>query len=157
MQFDAVMRLFAALEGANVEYILIGGVAVGLHGFERSTNGIDLCVRTDEENIERLKSALSSLYDDPAIGEISAKDLAGAYPAVRYGPPRGDYVIDLLGRLGTEFRYDDLEFEVMTIEGVPIRVATPRTLYRLKRGTMRPIDRIDAETLRQHFDLDEED
>jgi len=35
-------------------------------------------------------------------------------------------------------------------------VATPRTLYRLKRDTVRPIDRADAQALREMFDIDED-
>jgi hypothetical protein len=34
-----------------------------------------------------------------------------------------------------------------------VRVATPRMLYRMKRHTVRPIDRADAEALREKFDL----
>ncbi len=156
MQFDDVMRVLGALASARVEYVLVGGVAIGLHGFERATNDIDLFVRTDEANIERLREALRSVFDDPSIAEISANDLAGEYPTIRYGPPVGDYFIDLLGRLGSEIKYEDLEFEITEIEGVPIRLATPRTLYRMKRNTVRPIDRIDAESLRAQFSLDEE-
>ena len=156
MQFDDVMSVLIALSEERVEYVLVGGVAVGLHGFERATNDIDLFVRATDENVERLRRALRSLFDDPSIEEITAADLAGDYPTIRYGPPRGDFVIDILGRLGSEVGYDDLEFSVVEIEGTPVRLATPRTLYRMKRNTIRPIDRIDSEVLRERFHLDEE-
>jgi hypothetical protein len=42
------------------------------------------------------------------------------------------------------------------VEDVHIRVATPRMLYRMKKDTVRPQDRVDAEALRQHFNLDDE-
>jgi hypothetical protein len=48
------------------------------------------------------------------------------------------------------------EAEVKEIEGIRVPVATPRALYRLKRGTVRPLDRQDAEALRQRFDLGDE-
>jgi hypothetical protein len=35
-------------------------------------------------------------------------------------------------------------------------MATPKALYELKRGTVRPLDRQDAEALRQEFDLGED-
>ena len=38
-----------------------------------------------------------------------------------------------------------------------IRVATPRMLYRMKRDTVRPLDRIDAEAIRERFRLAEEE
>ncbi|HVT03718.1 MAG TPA: nucleotidyl transferase AbiEii/AbiGii toxin family protein [Thermoanaerobaculia bacterium] len=156
MTFDDVAAVLAALEREAVEYVLVGGVAVGLHGIERATNDIDLFIRSDESNVERLKTALRSVFDDPSIGEISAADLQGEYPTIRYGPPEGDFVIDILSRLGTTIRYEDLEAQVMEIEGVKVRVATPRTLYRMKRDTVRSIDRIDAANLREKFHLEDD-
>lgn len=44
----------------------------------------------DERNIERLRNALSSVFDDPDILQITAGDLGGDYPAVQYGPPGVD-------------------------------------------------------------------
>ena len=44
----------------------------------------------------------------------------------------------------------------MEIEGIRVRVATPRALYLLKKDTVRPLDRQDAEDLRMQFDLEEE-
>lgn len=64
--------------------------------------------------------------------------------------------IDLISRLGTAFAIEDLEIEDVELEGVSVRVATPRTLYRMKKGTLRPIDQADAAALRQKFDLEEE-
>ena len=157
MQFEDVKAVLAALADEEVEYVLVGGVAVGLHGFERATNDIDLFVRTSEENIDRLRRALGAVFHDPSIAEITASDLAGEYPTIRYGPPDADFVIDLLGRLGSAISFDDLEFEMMEIEGIPVRVATALTLYRMKRGTIRPIDRVDAEVLRAAFGFEEDD
>ena len=42
------------------------------------------------------------------------------------------------------------------MEGVRARVATPRMLYWMKRDTVRPQDRMDAETIRTRFGLKEE-
>jgi hypothetical protein len=43
----------------------------------------------------------------------------------------------------------------MTIEGVSVRVAAPATLYRMKKDTLRPMDRADAAALREKFELEE--
>jgi hypothetical protein len=104
------------------------------------------------ENVERLRRALRAVFDDPAIEEITGEDLAGEYPTIRYGPPESDYLIDILGRLGTEIAFDNLEAEPLAIGGTTVRLATPRTLYRMKR----PIDRIDAEVLKRAFDLEDD-
>lgn len=73
---------------------------------------------------------------------------------VRYVPPTGDIVVDLIARLGTAFAFADLEWELLVRDGVGIRVATPRTLYAMKRDTVRPQDRVDAARLRERFGED---
>lgn len=153
VQLHDVKTLLQALHRENVEYVLVGGVAMGLHGLERTTADIDLFVRVSETNIDRLKVALRSIWDDPSIDEIRADDLLAAYPVVRYGPPTGDFFIDIMSRIGTEFGYDDLKFDKIDVEGVPVHLATPDTLYRLKRNTLRPIDQIDAGRLKEKFNL----
>jgi hypothetical protein len=156
MQFDDVLAVLRALETFDVDYVLIGGVAVGLHGFERATADIDLFVRPMPANVDRLRQALRSVFDDPAIDEISAEDLAGEYPTIRYGPPDADYAIDIVGRLGSKVSFDDLVYESVDVAGVQVKLATARTLYRMKRDTVRPIDRIDAEVLKKAFGLEDD-
>ena len=38
-----------------------------------------------------------------------------------------------------------------------VRIATPRALYRMKRDTVRPIDRADADALRRRFAIEDGD
>jgi hypothetical protein len=147
---DQLLVVFRALAEHKVEYAVFGGIALGLHGLARATIDLDLFVPADRVNIERLKSALRSLFDDPSIDEISADDLCGDYPAVRYVPPDG-FGFDILTRLGEAFRFEDLEIEEKTYGEVRVRVVTPRTLWRLKRDTVRPIDRMDAAALADRF------
>jgi hypothetical protein len=82
--------------------------------------------------------------------------LAGDYPAIQYAPLTGDFSIDLLARLGERFRFDDLEWQEVILDGIHVRVATPRMLYRMKRDTVRPQDKIDASVLRERFELEDE-
>ena len=146
MEFGRFLDVIRAFERAQVDYILIGGVAVNLHGIVRATEDIDFFVRPEAKNIERLKLALRSLWNDPEIDEIRLEDFE-AYPTVRYGPPEEELVIDILTSLGTAFRFEDLAAETLTVEGVPVRVATPATLVRMMQNTIRPIDKADAAAL----------
>jgi hypothetical protein len=155
MDFEKLLELLRALRRCGVEYVLVGGVALSVHGIVRATEDVDLFIRPEPGNIDRLRQALRSVWDDPEIDQITEGDLAGEYPTLRYVPPGGGPVVDLLARLGTEFHFEDLESELVTVEGVTVRVATPRTLYRMKKGTVRLIDRADAEALRQKFGLEE--
>lgn len=155
MDFDDFLRLLRALEEHRVDYVLVGAAALSMHGLVRATEDIDLFVRPEAQNVERLRRALRSVWGDPDIEQISAQDLTGDYPTIRYVPPGGTPVIDLISRLGTELRFEDLEVETVVLEGVQVRVATPRTLYRMKKDTVRLIDRADAQALREKFKLDE--
>ncbi len=154
---DDALRVIASLNEARVDYVIVGGVALNVHGLVRATEDLDVFVRPEPENIERLRSALRAVWADPEIDKITADDLCGDYPAVRYGPPQGTLYLDILTRLGEATIFSDLEAEEKEIEGVRIRVATPKTLYRMKRNTVRPIDYSDAQALRAAFDLGEEE
>src|SRR5687767_16008769 len=129
---------------------------MNLHGLVRATEDLDVFIRPDSENVERLRSALHALWDDPSIDEITSEDLCGDYPAIRYGPPEGTLYLDILTRLGEATRFNDLEIEETTVEGVRVRLATPRTLYRMKKNTVRPIDHADAAALRAAFEIEDD-
>ncbi len=155
MDEEHLKSVFRALAEHNVEYAVFGAVALGLHGLARATADVDLFVRPDAGNVERLKAALLSVYQDPCIEEISADDLCGEYPAVRYLPPEG-FGYDILTRLGEAFRYADLDIEEKDFDGVRVRVVTPETLWRMKKDTVRPTDRFDANVLAERFGFRED-
>jgi len=154
--FDEILSVISSLNREGVDYVIVGGVALNFHGLVRATQYLDLFVRPDPANIESLRRALTAVWDDPDIDQITADDLCGEYPAVRYGPPSGTLYLDILTRLGEATRFIDLEAEIVEVEGVPARIATARTLYRMKKDTVRPIDRADAEALRLAFNLNDE-
>ena len=81
-------------------------------------------------NVERLKTALRAVVDDPEIDGITAADLLGDYPAVQYIPPDGSFHIDILTRLGEAFAFADLETERVAFDGLTVSVVTARTLKR---------------------------
>jgi hypothetical protein len=131
-------------------------MAMALQGLPRATQDMDFFVSPDTENVERLKRALKSVFHDPRIDEISAEELAGEYPAIQYVPPEGDYSLDFLSRLGEAFRFEDIEADDLVVDGIRVRVATPRMLYRMKKGTVRLQDQADAAALKSRFDLEDE-
>ena len=79
----------------------------------------------------------------------------GAVALNIHGIGRATEDLDVLTRLGELADFESLEIEIVQIEGLPVRVVSPRQLYRLKAGTVRGQDRVDAELLREKFDLDD--
>jgi hypothetical protein len=152
-----MLRVLRAFEQEGLEYVLVGAAAMGFHGLVRATEDLDLLIRATPANVERLKRAFRAAYDDdPSVDEMSSTDLLGEYPVVRYYPPSGDLFFDVMTRLGEAASFETVAAETKEIEDVRVRVATPAALFRLKRGTVRAVDRQDAEALRRRFGLEEE-
>jgi hypothetical protein len=56
-----VERIFAALDAHRVDYVVVGGIAVQVHGHVRMTNDLDLIPSPTPENLTRLAAALQDL------------------------------------------------------------------------------------------------
>jgi len=154
MELDKLFSLLQALDEQRVDYFLFGGIALNIHGLVRATEDVDLFVRPDRENIQRLRTAVQQVFpDDPSVKEISPDDLMGPYPAIRYNSLDGTMSVDIVTRLGEAFCFDDLEGEAGELQGIQVRVVTPSMLYRMKKDTVRMKDRYDAAWLKQEFDL----
>lgn len=153
---ETMLTLIRSLNEAGVQYVLIGGAALNVHGLIRATEDVDLVIAPTAENVERLKRALHAVWDDPSIDEIDADELCGDYPALRYGPPDGPLYIDVMTRLGEVVKWTSLQSEEVVIDDVPIVVATPETLFRLKKDTVRPRDWADARALADAFGFEED-
>lgn len=151
MDHTRFVELMRALHTHDVEYVLFGAAAMGMHGVVRATEDVDLFLRPAIDNVDRLKRAFRLVWNDPCIDEISAEELVGDYPALRYGPPDDALYVDVVTRLGEAFGYDDLECDVIHLGEIPVRTASVRTLVRMKRDTVRAKDRLDVEALRERF------
>jgi hypothetical protein len=156
MEFEQTMRILSAFERHKVDYVLVGAMAMAAQGLVRATRDIDVVVSAEEKNVQRLKAALLEIFEDREIDSIRADELAGDYPAIQYVPPGCEMWIDIIARLGEAFQFADIESEDLFVEGVRVKVATPRMLYRMKKDTVRPQDRVDAQVLRERFNLEEE-
>lgn len=155
MELAEVLDVLRALEARGVRYAVFGGLAMAAHGLDRGTRDLDLFIDADEANIAALRAALGDVFDDPDLAAITAEDLLGDFPAIQYGPPDTDWTIDVVTRLGDAFTFADLEVERVDAGGQQIAVVSARTLYAMKRDTVRPRDADDAARLRHRFGLDD--
>jgi hypothetical protein len=137
-----ILSLFQAFHEHDVEYVLIGGIAVILHGIPRVTEDLDIFLKEDHKNIMRFKDALRVVFEDESIDDITDDDLK-KYAVVRYGTP-DNYYIDIFCRIGEVFKYEDLNYDVISSHGILIRIATIQTLIQLKQNTIREIDKADV-------------
>ncbi len=155
MDFATVKSVLAAFEREGVRYAIFGAAALNLHGLARFTEDLDVFLEPTADNIVRLRRALASVFADPSIEQITAEDLLGEYPAVQYIPPAGTFHLNLLTRLGQAFAFGDLEVVRAPFEDLTVSVVSPRTLYRMKRDTVRLKDKADAQLLKERFHLED--
>jgi hypothetical protein len=144
---DDFVSTIKALETHEVDYVLIGGFAMIVSGFNRLTQVVDVFVRPVPDNIVRLKRALFEVFADSSIEEISFPELE-QYAVIRYCSPEG-FIIDIISNIEEMFRFEDLGYETVRFGEVNVRVANPETLYKMKKDTLREKDKVDAAFLAQ--------
>lgn len=71
----AIEAVLQALNDANVRYLVVGGVAVVLHGYLRTTADLDLVVQLERENVLRCVRALERIGYRPRA-PVRAESLA---------------------------------------------------------------------------------
>jgi len=83
-----LISLCQALNRESARYLLIGGFAVILHGFVRSTKDVDFLVDPSEENIRAVKRALGTLPPASLRLALDDQDRGRAGPAAAGWPPK---------------------------------------------------------------------
>jgi Nucleotidyltransferase of unknown function (DUF6036) len=147
-EFEDLLKLCRALQRERVRYVLIGGFAVIIHGFVRSTKDIDLLVDASESNIRAVKRAMAVLPDNAAA--LLADDEVQKYPVVRIAD---EVVVDLMqAACGIDYdRAIALGVDVFEIEDVEIPLASKELLIRTK-DTVRESDAVDVRFLRMKIE-----
>jgi len=138
-------REFLRLLTANdVEFLLIGGYAVALHGYPRATADLDLWVDVAPRNLERVLRALREFGFDPGPDAASALATPGKILRMGYPPSR----IELLtGPAGVEFDACRKRAVPRELLGMSVPTISLDDLIANKRATGRPRDLVDAAEL----------
>ena len=139
-------KLLENLARAEVKFIVVGGVAVALNGFVRTTEDVDILIERSAENVSRLLAALASFGDGHAR-ELSQKDFDQAEGAVRVIE---DFPLDIFTVM-RGLSYGDLGAQVRQTEvnGARIDFLNADGLIRLKADSKREKDQIDIAALRK--------
>ncbi len=136
--------ILAAFEKHEVEYLLVGGYAVGVHGRPRFTKDLDLWVRPAPENLTRVRAALVAFGAPSTL--LSELDVASAEDVLWMGAP--PVRIDIVkGVPGGQFNRAFGRRMVADWEGVRVSVVGREDLIAIKRASGRPQDLVDADLL----------
>lgn len=135
--------VFASLSSHEVRYLVIGGIAAVLYGVPRATFDLDILIRADRENAERLLRAL--LAAGLATAELTTPDELLANEITIFN----DRVrIDVqTSTPGLDFEEAWRRRETMSYEGQPFFVVSKEDLVASKRAAGRPVDLEDVQML----------
>lgn len=151
-EFD-LHALLTALHQHDVRFVVIGGVAVGAHGYVRGTEDLDLVPDPDPANLERLVEALAGLKStlptaggrafDPATDAGVVRRGANVTADTRFGG------LDVLQRAKGVPGYSQLASDAVRSEllGVPVLVCSLPRLREMKTAQGRAQDLADLENL----------
>jgi hypothetical protein len=150
-EFD-LRALLEVLHRRDVRFVVIGGVAVGAHGYVRGTEDLDLVPDPDPSNLVRLTDSLEELESMlPTVGR--AFDPSTDVGVIRRG---GNVTadtrfggLDIVQRAIGVPSYSDLALDAVDSEllGVPVRICSLARLRKMKQAAGREQDRADLANL----------
>ena len=146
------LALLEALHDADVEFVLIGGVAARLHGSPSLTRDLDICHLRSRVNMERLTGVLHRLHarlrgvDEDVPFLLDARTL-GAGGSFTFTTDAGD--LDILAEPAGVGGYAVLATGAVSMDvgTFTVQVAALDDLIRMKRAAGRPKDRVEVEIL----------
>lgn len=151
--------LFKAMNDADIRYLIVGGVAVNLHGYRRFTGDIDILLMLDPENlekmtelmrqmqyVERLPVHLQELSDPQKIQRFLEQKGMTAYTFLADAEERID--IDVLAAASLQFAdYDQRKVMLDIDETIKVPVVSLDDLIAFKKEADRAKDREDLAAL----------
>ena len=143
-------QLLSALTRHEVRFLVVGGVALGIHGRQRATGDLDVWWRPDGANADRLLHALQEFGMPLAAVDVAAEDFSAPGRVVQFGvPPRR---VDILTSIeGVEFDEAWDARTELTVAGSRVPVIALADLLRNKEAVDRPQDRVDARAIRREL------
>jgi hypothetical protein len=137
-------ELLLTFNAHHVEYLIVGAHALAAHGHVRATKDLDVWVRPEEKNAERVLNALSD-FGAP-LAELTAADLSRKNTVFQIGLPplRIDIITDIDG---VEFEHAWPSRVETVFGGVPAFVISRHDLIKNKKASARLQDLADVQQL----------
>lgn len=145
---DDVQHLLESLSRHNVQFLLVGGMAVVVHGHVRTTQDIDLWLKSDEQNKANLILALD---ENGVAGAAYLKDVPLIFGWTSVAVGKYGFTLDMGYQLKA---FREVDFDAcyeraieITFDGISFKVIQLNDLITEKLATGRPKDISDVEEL----------
>lgn len=146
---EEILSFWKALQDFKVQYIMVGGFAINLHGYQRFTGDLDIWIKDTIQNRQQLRKAFIScdMGDYPMIEYMQF--VPGWTDFQLNNSLKLDILIDMKGLEG--YTFDEcLEMaSVAEIEGVQVPFLHINQLIENKKVINRPKDQLDIIALEQ--------
>jgi len=142
-------KLLGLLAEAGARFVVVGGVAVTLHGYVRLTEDVDLLIDDDPANLANLLRTLEG-FGEGFARELSVGDFTEEEGAIRIVEETEQCQIDLFTRMSGR-SYNDViaDAERFDLGGREIAYASKASVIGWKERSVREKDRLDAMALRR--------
>ena len=157
-------EIFRHLHENKIRYLLIGGVAVNLHGFSRTTDDLDLWIDLEQKNINKFSKVVKSIGWKPKIPE-SVESLGNAKKRKSwikekdmkvfsiYNPLNLIEQADIMVREYIDFKSAYKRREELIADTIKISLMSIPDLIRLKKIAARERDVLDIRALNRIKEL----
>ena len=139
--------LLASFVDGDVQFLLVGGVALGAHGLHRATGDIDVWVRPEHHNAKLVYQALARFGLPLADFGIDETDFVRLGNVVQFGvPPRRVDVLTAVDGLTFDEAWQNRV--CCEVAGHEVPVVSLHDLLKNKQSAGRDQDRVDVGTIR---------
>lgn len=141
---EEILKFWAALQHTNVKYIMVGGYAANLHGYQRYTGDIDIWLEDSSENRQRLREA----FIECGMGDYFMLDkmqfVAGWTDFRLMNGLRLDILVDMKGLEDYTFEECLQMAAIADIDDIKVPFLHINQLIENKKAVNRPKDQIDV-------------
>jgi predicted nucleotidyltransferase len=153
---EEILKFWAALQKDEVRYIMVGGYAANLHGYQRYTDDIDIWIEDSSDNRQKLRQA----FKDCGMGDYymlaTMQFVPGWTDFHLMNGLRLDILVDMKGLEGYSFEECLNMAAVAEIDGIKVPFLHINQLIENKKAVNRPKDQIDVIELERIRTLAEE-
>lgn len=141
---DDFREFLRLLNATRVDYLLVGGYAVGLYGYPRATVDLDVWVRATPDNATRIIEALQAFGFD--LPSLQPQLFVDPRSIVRFGTP--PFRIEIMTSIdGVDYDTCRRRHSVFDVEGLSVPVISLDDLKANKRAAGRHKDLADLDNL----------
>lgn len=159
-------EILKRLQDEQFEYLVVGGLAVNLHGYSRITNDLDILILLSEENIGKFVRVIKSLNYKPKV-PVELEDFISEDNRKKwieeknmkvfsvYNPKNELEHIDVLLVYSLNFKDVYQRKVVYKVQDTEIPTISIQDLIKLKKEAGRKIDELDINVLTRILELKE--